>query len=75
MKLILTVNGGKLQVPAVHDSPSSQAFPHVPQFAVFVFVFTQTPEQQVSPAAQAFPHVPQLDSSVCTALQTPEQHS
>jgi hypothetical protein len=77
-----------VQVPAVHDSPSKHTFPHMPQLAVLVIVFTQAPPHSTSGAAQphepevhavppmqAFPQKPQLVGSDASMEQAPLQFS
>ncbi len=73
---------GHGQLPAVHVAPVPHAYPHPPQLASSVTVFTQAPLQTVSvpgqtqlrlvhvaPVAQTVAHPPQLDGSLARSTQ------
>ena len=62
-----------MQPPPLHDV-MEQRRPHMPQCMLFVFVFTQPPEQQVGvPPPQAFPQLPQFIALLCGSTQVPPQ--
>jgi hypothetical protein len=69
-------------VPVEQTSPVAQAWPHVPQFAALVDVFTHVPPHDVIPVGQAHAplthcippehtvlHAPQLFGSIATSVQ------
>lgn len=70
-------------MPSVHFCPVGQACPHVPQFAVSVFVFVQAPlhmsptahphvlDLQICPCGQRLLHAPQLVRSTVVFTQKP----
>ncbi len=80
----VVVPAGQAQVPAVHEAPPWQTFPHAPQLLLLVESTThaplqlvspgshvQTPRAQYEPPKQTVPHAPQFELSRPRFVQVP----